>query len=164
MADNKKRGSGRDGSEQKSPDSEWAGFSKRLDKYLPDIMKRSASTAVRSFLQTEEGVRTVISAVLPPKSFHAVTDVLERAKADIASRFANEFHEFLGRIDLNKEIQRALTSLSIELRTEIRFIPNDKAVVKPKIETQTRVTRTSSRSRAKSKPTTEPSDDQNEPS
>ncbi|NUN12485.1 MAG: hypothetical protein HUU55_02480 [Myxococcales bacterium] len=151
MVEEKKRGTDGDTADKQHSDNEWASISKRLEKYLPDIMKRSASTAVRSFLHTEEGVRTVISAMLPPKSLHTVTEVLERAKTDIASRFAKEFHDFLGRIDLNKEIQRALTSLSIELRTEIRFIPNDKAVIKPKIETKTRVTRTRPPSRGKQK-------------
>jgi len=36
-----------------------------------------------------------------------------------------EVRDFLQATDLSKELQKALTSLSFEIKTEIRFIPND---------------------------------------
>ena len=44
---------------------------------------------------------------------------------------AHEIRDFLEATDISTELQKALTSLSFEIRTEIRFIPNDSGGVKP---------------------------------
>ena len=39
-----------------------------------------------------------------------------------------ELRRFLETVNVSGELQKLLTSLSFEIRTEIRFIPNDEAV------------------------------------
>jgi hypothetical protein len=46
---------------------------------------------------------------------------------------AREVREFLDATDIADEFYRALTSLSFEIKTEIRFIPNDQGGVRPDV-------------------------------
>ena len=46
----------------------------------------------------------------------------------------DEIRDFLAATDLSKELQKALTSLSFEIRTEIRFIPNEAGGVRPEVK------------------------------
>ncbi|MBI3906201.1 MAG: hypothetical protein HY309_12070 [Pseudomonas fluorescens] len=53
--------------------------------------------------------------------------------------------DFLNGLNLHQELAKLLTTLSFEIKTEIRFIPNDEAVgglgvkpdIKPAIEVET---------------------------
>lgn len=133
---------GSSGGEQESgagKENEWRSFARRLEGYMPDMVKRAASNGLNSFLQTEEGVRTLINAVVPKEAFGVIADQLEKSRDDVVRLITAEFREFLNRIDLPHEIQRVLTSLSVEVKTEIRFVPNDRAVVRPSVKTKTRV-------------------------
>jgi hypothetical protein len=54
--------------------------------------------------------------------------------------------DFLEATDLASEIKAALTSLSFEVRTEIRFIPNDAGTgVKPDVRARGRLKKAESR-------------------
>ena len=46
---------------------------------------------------------------------------------------AGEVRDFLEATDVAGELQRALTSLSFEIKTEVRFIPNEAGGVKPRV-------------------------------
>jgi hypothetical protein len=49
---------------------------------------------------------------------------------------AKEVRDFLSATDLSGELTRALTALSFEIKTEVRFIPNDAGGVKPDVRTK----------------------------
>jgi hypothetical protein len=59
---------------------------------------------------------------------------------------AGEVRDFLEATDLASEIKAALTSLSFEIRTEVRFIPNDAGTgVKPDVRARSRIKRVDGR-------------------
>ncbi len=65
-------------------------------------------------------------------------------RSELFRILGDEMHDFFDRVDLGHEIQKALTSLSLEINTEIRFIPNEKAPpgkqqVKTEVKTSTKV-------------------------
>ena len=107
---------------------------------------------------TEDSVRKLIGEFSLPKDVaDRILGKFDDYKADVLGLIKDEIHDFLGRVDLGNELQKALTSLSLEISTEIRFIPNEKGVagktsVKPQVKTSTRV----KRRRAKSSDTEEP--------
>jgi hypothetical protein len=75
---------------------------------------------------------------------------------------AREVREFLEAADIAKELHRALTSLSFEIKTEIRFIPNDAGGVKPDVRAAVspkRQRRTNRRPSANDEPPGEPESD-----
>ena len=49
---------------------------------------------------------------------------IDETKNDVLRIVASEVRDFLDATDLASEIKAALTSLSFEVRTEVRFIPN----------------------------------------
>ena len=62
---------------------------------------------------------------------------------------AKEVRDFLEATDIAGEFYRALTSLSFEVKTEIRFIPNDQKVggVAPDVRSRVAVKRSDKRMR-----------------
>jgi hypothetical protein len=73
-----------------------------------------------------------------------------------------EVHEFLERVDLGAEMQKLLTSVSFEIVTEVRFIPNEKGTqgggpgVKPEVKSGVRMKRGEPATRSRrSKPTSD---------
>jgi hypothetical protein len=96
---------------------------------IPDV-----ATAVGKALQ---------EARLPREIAGAVLGQLDETKNDVVRIIAREVRDFLEATDLAGEIKAALTSLSFEVRTEVRFIPNDKGTgVRPDVRARGRVKRT----------------------
>lgn len=82
-------------------------------------------------------------AKLPREIAGAVLSQLDETKNDVVRIIAREVRDFLEATDIAGELQRALTSLSFEVRTEVRFIPNDKGTgVRPDVRARGRVKRT----------------------
>ena len=87
-------------------------------------------------------VRTLQEAKLPREIASAVFTQMDETKNDVLRIVAKEVRDFLEATDLATELKAALTSLSFEVRTEVRFIPNDAgAGVKPQVKARTRVKR-----------------------
>jgi len=111
---------------------------------------RETTDAMREVFSEVKIPRDVASAVgkalqeakLPREIAGAVFNQIDETKNDVLRIVAKEVRDFLDATDLASEIKAALTSLSFEVRTEIRFIPNDAGVgVKPDVKSRTRVKR-----------------------
>ncbi len=106
---------------------------------------RETSGAVREAFHEVKIPRDMASAVgkalseakLPRELASAVFGQLDEAKNDVVRIVAREVRDFLEATDIATEIKKALTSLSFEVRTEVRFIPNDAGDgVKPSIRSR----------------------------
>jgi hypothetical protein len=53
---------------------------------------------------------------------------------------AQELRAFLETVDLSGEVQKILGAMSLEVRTQIRFVPND-AKLKPEVKHKVQVRR-----------------------
>ncbi len=62
----------------------------------------------------------------------------DSAKDEIVRVAGVQIRRFLENIDIGRELQKILTSVSFEIRTEVRFIPNDKSV-SPRAKMKVRV-------------------------
>lgn len=122
---------------QDIPEEEASRILKGLESLIPDIVKRTMG----GVLASEEGLRSVFGDKNIPKEFAGFllgqVDATRRGVLRIVSR---EFRIFLENMDFGGEIAKILTSLSFEVRTEIRFIPNEERVV-PSIKNRVRVKR-----------------------
>lgn len=157
------------GSEQ--PRDEKGGKRHRFESMLPNLIRRGiekgieaglntieksvetgreTSGAVREAFQEVKIPRDMASAVgkalseakLPREIASAVFGQLDETKNDVLRIVAREVREFLEATDLAGEMKKALTSLSFEVRTEVRFIPNDAGDgVKPDVRARTRIKR-----------------------
>ena len=97
----------------------------------------------------KEVVDRIREIPLPKEVVERVTGRVDGYRAELLRVVRTEVREFLDRIDLGYELQKMLTSLSFEITTEVRFIPNDKGV-KPDIKARARVKRTRGRRKDKS--------------
>jgi hypothetical protein len=113
---------------------------RRMERILPDAIKRAIEKGIESgigtFANANESIRGMVGqrSEMPKDVANYVLSQIDDGKNAAVSVVAREVREFLERADLARELQRALTSLSFEIRTEIRFIPNDAGGVTPEVK------------------------------
>ncbi|MCB9591508.1 MAG: hypothetical protein H6719_02140 [Sandaracinaceae bacterium] len=114
---------------------------RRLEKMLPKVLQRAIERGLESGLETlrdpGEALRGVVgekNVKLPKEIVSYVFSQIDDTKNAMVRVVAHEIRDFLSATDLSKELQKALTALSFEIRTEIRFIPNDAGGVKPVVK------------------------------
>jgi hypothetical protein len=73
-----------------------------------------------------ENVRRVVADLkLPREVLAAVLSQLDETKTGLYRVVAREVRDILTETSLADELAKALTSLSFEIRTTVRFVPND---------------------------------------
>jgi hypothetical protein len=120
---------------------------RRLERVLPEILKRAIERGLETGLGTitnsSEALRGVVGDVkLPREIVSYVFGAVDDTKNAVVRVVAKEVRDFLSATDVAHELQRALTSLSFEVRTEIRFIPNDAGGVRPEVKAEVEQKRT----------------------
>ncbi|MEM9189972.1 MAG: hypothetical protein AAGF12_12390 [Myxococcota bacterium] len=111
---------------------------RRIERLLRDVIRRGLEKGINAGVGTikqTDRLRDIVSDVKLPKEIvgYAFSQVDETKNA-LVRVVAREVREFLDATDLSQELQKALTSLSFEIKTEIRFIPNDAGGVKPDVK------------------------------
>jgi hypothetical protein len=125
-------GSGSSGGPSEPEDD--ASLRRRVEQFIPDLVRRTIFGGIGAVLSSEESIRKLASEVSLPKD--VVTFLLQQAgnsKDELMRVVAKEVRGFLESANLSHELGKLLTQLSLEIKTEVRFIPNDEAVggVKP---------------------------------
>ena len=102
---------------------------KRLEQFVPDLLKRTVYAGLGALFTTEEGIRKLATDFQLPKDVaNYLIHQAASSKDEVLRIFAKELRGFLDGVNISGELQKLLTSLSFEIKTEIRFIPNDEAV------------------------------------
>ena len=115
----------------------------RLEALVPEIVKRTFAAGMGAVFSTEEGIRKLAKDNLPAAAgFVAAT--ADGAKDKVLEVIARETREFLSTMNITEEIAKILTTLSFEIKTEIRFIPNSERYggVEPDVKAGVRLKRT----------------------
>lgn len=131
--------------------SSWSDFEnedaskilKGLEAMIPGILKRSIVSGIASTLLSEEGLRAIVSEKrdIPKDAVSFLLSQADSTRKEILRIISREVRMFLENVDFGGEIAKILTTLSFEIRTEVRFIPNDEAV-RPNIRNRVKVKRT----------------------
>ena len=101
---------------------------------IPDIVRRTFSAGLGAVFTTEEGIRKIASDLKLPKDVaNYLIQQAASSKDELLRVVGKEMRGFLESVNISGELQKLLTSLSFEIKTEIRFIPNDEAIggIKP---------------------------------
>jgi hypothetical protein len=115
---------------------------RRLERILPEVLKRAIEkgieTGIGTLTNANESIRGMVGqrSEVPKEVAGYVLSQIDDTKNAMVGVVAREVREFLEKADLARELQKALTSLSFEIRTEIRFIPNDAGGVTPEVKAQ----------------------------
>ena len=91
---------------------------------MPELVKKTFAAGMGAVFSTEEGIRKIAREVSLPEVVGYVASSADGAKDKVFEVVARETREFLSNLNLTEEIAKILTTLSFEIKTEIRFIPN----------------------------------------
>lgn len=97
-----------------------------LDRIIPDLVKRILEAGLERLSDGPDSVRRVVGDLrLPREVIASVFSQIDETKTGLYRVVAKEVRDFLEQTSFAEEITRALTALSFEIRTEVRFVPND---------------------------------------
>lgn len=126
------------------------GMRARLEALIPEIVKRTFSAGMGAVFSTEEGIRKIAKEISIPDVTGYIANTADTTKDKVLEIVAREVREFLQTMKFGEEIAKLLTTLSFEVKTEIRFIPNSEKYtgVEPDVKGSVRLKRAESPSPA----------------
>lgn len=122
---------------------------RRLERIVPEIIKRVIETGYEKVSEGYErisdgNVRQLVSELrLPKEVLNLILAQIDETKNGLYRVTAKEIRDFLEHTNISDEIAKVLTTLSFEIKTEVRFIPNDakSGPPKPDVKASMRVKR-----------------------
>jgi len=114
----------------------------RLEHLVPELVKKTFAAGMGAVFSTEEGIRKLAREGLPDVVGYVASSA-DGAKDKVWEIIARETREFLANLNLTEEIAKLLTTLSFEIKTEIRFIPNSERLIgsEPDVKASVRLKR-----------------------
>lgn len=114
---------------------------KGLETLIPGILRRSIISGLSAAV-SEDGLRSMVSDKkdIPKDAVSFILSQADSTRKELLRIVSREIRLFLENMDFGGEIAKILTTLSFEIRTEVRFIPNEEAV-KPNIRNRVKVKR-----------------------
>lgn len=135
MADSRPPDSDRGGTKEE-PEGHEETLRHRLEALgvVPDLLRRAVVAGLGAFTG-EEGIRRIAGDFSLPKDVASfLINQAQGTKDDLLRVVARELRNFLEGLNLTEELTRMLTLISFEIKTEIRFIPNDKKLGRPRVK------------------------------
>jgi hypothetical protein len=118
---------------------------RRLERLLPEVIKRIVEAGYEKISEGPENVREFVREMKLPKEVLALLITqIDETKNGLYRVVAKEIRDFLDHTNFSEEMAKVLTMLSFEIKTEVRFIPNDAklgAPPKPEVRSKVRVKR-----------------------
>jgi hypothetical protein len=116
----------------------------RLEALVPELVKKTFAAGMGAVFSTEDQIRRLTKEMTLPKEVAGyLVNTASATKDEFLRILAREVREFLQTVNLSEEIAKMLTTLSFEIKTEIRFIPNDEkyAGVEPNVRSKVAIKR-----------------------
>ena len=126
------------------------GVRQRVESWVPELVKKAVAAGMGAVFTTEESIRRLTKEMPMPKEVAGyLVNTASSTKDELFRIVAREIREFLSSVNLSQEIAKMLTTLSFEVKTEIRFIPNDEKFtgVEPDVKARVRLKRNEPRPR-----------------
>ena len=124
---------------------------RKVEWALPDLLKRGVLAGIGALFMTEDGVRSILGEMkLPKDAAQFVINQVGKSKEDLFRMIASEIRGFLDSTNISEELRRALTGMSLEISTTVRFVP-DSEKLKPEMKSVVKVKRKSKKKRTKKK-------------
>lgn len=122
------------------PDDRAGETGKPRMELAADVLRRVLYTGVGALFATEEGLRKV-AGDLPKEAASFLVSQAQHTKDEVLRVVANELRRFLDGVDLEGVARKVLSQVTLEVKTQIRFVPNEpdgKAEIKRKISLRRR--------------------------
>lgn len=112
----------------------------RLERIVPDLVKRILDAGVEKLADGPENIKQLLNDLkLPKEAISLLSSQVEETKREVTKVLAREIREFLERASLADELTRLLSGLTLEVKTQVRFIPSDTGKLMPRTELRTKV-------------------------
>jgi hypothetical protein len=99
---------------------------KNIERVIRDMIRRLVETGVEKLTEGPESLRNFVADIRLPKEIAGyVLMQIDETKNGLYRVVAKEIRGFLQQNDLGEELARALSHLSVEINTPIRFVPSD---------------------------------------
>ncbi len=122
---------------------------RRIETVIPELLKKAVERGVDRAAGSADALRSYINDTKLPKEIaSALLSQIDDTKNGLFRVVAKEIRGFLEAIDFQHELQKLLTTVSFEIKTEIRFIPNDSApekIGRPEVKAGMKVKRNDAR-------------------
>jgi hypothetical protein len=108
---------------------------------VPDLMKKLFVAGLGAVFTSEEGIRRIASEVSLPKDVasYLITQA-QTTKDELFRIVAREIREFLESINLGAELTKILTSLTFEIKMQVRLLPNEEQnAIRPSVKGNVKV-------------------------
>lgn len=101
-------------------------FEKMLRDTFRGAVQRGLEAGLETFSRTDKALRGVVDDVKLPRELAGyVMSQMDETRRGVIRLAAKEIRMFLEHTDLSAEMRKLLTSVSFEVRTEVRFTPNE---------------------------------------
>lgn len=122
------------------PDSEppdAAGLRASLERLIPELVRRGVE-AGRGTLHRTETLRGALGDTRLPRELAGyIAGQLDEARSGVVRGVSSEVRRFLRDADLGHELAKVLTSLSFEIKAQVRFVPNEEGYsLRPRVSTR----------------------------
>jgi hypothetical protein len=98
----------------------------RFERALREVVRRVLEAGYEKLSGGPENVREFVREMkLPKEALALLLSQLDETKTGVYRVVAKEVRDFLEHTNLADELSKMLTTLSFEIKTEVRFIPND---------------------------------------
>jgi hypothetical protein len=116
---------------------------RRLERLIPELLRRVLEVGYEKITEGPESVRNLVGELkLPKEALGVLLSQLDETKNGLYRAVAKEVRDFLEQTNFAEELAKVLTTLSFEVKTEVRFIPNDQRMrATPDIRTKVSVKR-----------------------
>lgn len=102
------------------------GVRRVFERILREGVRRVVEKGVGQIADGPENLRQFVADLrLPKEAAFYLLQQIDETKNGLYRAVARELRDFLEHTNLSEELTRALTTLSFEVKMEIRFIPND---------------------------------------
>ena len=118
---------------------------RRLERLMPEVIKRIIEAGYEKLAEGPENVRQLVGDLkLPKEALALILSQIDDTKTGVYRVVAKEIRDFLDHTNFAEEMVKVLTTLSFEVKTEVRFIPNEaRNVAVPDVRAKVRVRRSS---------------------
>jgi hypothetical protein len=112
----------------------------RVERVLREVVRKVIEAGYERISEGPESVRNLVSELkLPKETLGALFGTLDDTKNGLYRVVAREVRDFLEHSNLAEDLIRGLTALSFEIKTEVRFIPNDARPNRPTPDVRSKV-------------------------
>lgn len=105
----------------------------RAPRRMSDTVRKAIGAGFRAARAGQEKLTGMVGDALPKEVTNYVKTAIDSGREEVVKLVGAQVKKFLEGIDVGGEVAKILTAVSFEIRTEIRFIPNDKKL-KPEVK------------------------------